>query len=59
MPRFFVAIILPPDEIPASNPPASLVFPLYHRRKDQKKVDKLTAQIPYHEGRATRRRSPR
>jgi len=23
----------------------------YQYRKDQKKVDKLTAQIPYHEGR--------
>ena len=25
-----------------------------YRRKDQKKVDKLTAQIPYHEGRGNK-----
>jgi hypothetical protein len=27
---------------------------LKHHRKDQKKVDKLTAQIPYHEGRGNK-----
>ena len=43
-----------PEAIPASNPPASLVSPLNCRRKDQKKVDKLTAQIPYHEGRGNK-----
>jgi len=27
---------------------------LEYRRKDQKKVDKLTAQVPYHEGRGNK-----
>ena len=31
--------------------PILLFQTLLHNRKDQKKVDKLTAQIPYHEGR--------
>ena len=31
-----------------------LYFQTLHRRKDQKKVDKLTAQIPYHEGRGNK-----
>jgi hypothetical protein len=34
-----------------SNHLALLQSSFYQYRKDQKKVDKLTAQIPYHEGR--------
>ena len=35
-------------------PPLSLSLSLLINRKDQKKVDKLTAQIPYHEGRGNK-----
>jgi len=40
--------------LPSLTTNQSFSVSLKHHRKDQKKVDKLTAQIPYHEGRGNK-----
>ena len=52
--RSIVGPARPRPEITNSNSPSANPishFSEYFHRKDQKKVDKLTSQIPYHEGR--------
>lgn len=47
MPRALYAVLLFPAEL-------TLIFVARNHRKDAKKVSKLEAQIPYHEGRGNK-----